>query len=67
MKKEETLKKQSNNEDVRKDLAEIKITIAILQEQVKKLAGVLNVIQPIKPMYTDEEYREIAEYRRRKE
>jgi len=67
MKKEETLKKQSNNEDVRKDLAEIKITIAILQEQVKKLAGVLNVIQPIRPMYTDEEYREIAEYRRRKE
>ena len=67
MKKEEITKKQSNNEDVRKDLAEIKITIAILQEQVKKLAGVLNVIQPIKPMYTDEEYREIAEYRRRKE
>jgi len=67
MKKEEITKKQTNNEDVRKDLAEIKITIAILQEQVKKLAGVLNVIQPIKPMYTDEEYREIAEYRRRKE
>ena len=67
MKKEEITKKQSNNEDVRKDLAEIKITIAILQEQVKKLAGALNVIQPIQPMYTDEEYREIAEYRRRKE
>ena len=58
--------KQSNNE-IRSELAEIKITIAILQEQVKKLAGVLNVIQPIKPMYTEEEYREIAEYRRRKE
>lgn len=56
--------KQSNNE-IRSELAEIKITIAILQEQVKKLAGVLNVIQPIKPMYTEEEYREIAEYRRR--
>ena len=67
MKKEETLKKQSNNEDVRKDLAEIKITIAILQEQVKKLAKVLNVVQPIQPIYTEAEYREIAEYRRRKE
>lgn len=64
MKKDETTKKQTNNEDVRKDLAEIKITIAILQEQVKKLAGVLNVIQPA--MYTEEEYREMAEYRRRK-
>lgn len=67
MKKEEITKKQSNNEDVRKDLAEIKITIAILQEQVKKLANVLNIVQPIQPMYSEEEYREIAEYRRRKE
>lgn len=57
--------KQSNNNEIRSELAEIKITIAILQEQVKKLAGALNVIQPIKPMYTDEEYREIAEYRKR--
>lgn len=65
MKKEEPIKKQTNNEDVRKDLAEIKITIAILQEQVKKLANVLNVVQPIQPMYTEDEYREIAEYRRR--
>lgn len=64
MKKDETTKKQTNNEDVRKDLAEIKITIAILQEQVKKLAAVLNVVQPA--MYTEEEYREMAEYRRRK-
>lgn len=64
MKKDETTKKQTNNEDVRKDLAEIKITIAILQEQVKKLAAVLNVVQPV--MYTEEEYREMAEYRRRK-
>lgn len=63
MKKDETTKKQTNNEDVRKDLAEIKITIAILQEQVKKLAAVLNVVQPA--MYTEEEYREMAEYRRR--
>jgi len=65
MKKDETIKKQTNSEDVRKDLAEIKITIAILQEQVKKLAAVLNVIQPA--MYTEEEYREMAEYRRRKD
>lgn len=64
MKKDETTKKQTNSEDVRKDLAEIKITIAILQEQVKKLAAVLNVVQPA--MYTEEEYREMAEYRRRK-
>lgn len=65
MKKDETTKKQTNNEDVRKDLAEIKITIAILQEQVKKLAAILNVVQPA--MYTEEEYREMAEYRRRKD
>lgn len=65
MKKDETTKKQTNTEDVRKDLAEIKITIAILQEQVKKLAAVLNVVQPA--MYTEEEYREMAEYRRRKD
>lgn len=65
MKKDETTKKQTNSEDVRKDLAEIKITIAILQEQVKKLAAVLNVVQPA--MYTEEEYREMAEYRRRKD
>lgn len=59
--------KKSNNNEIRSELAEIKITIAILQEQVKKLAGALNVIQPIQPMYSEEEYREIAEYRRRKE
>jgi hypothetical protein len=35
------------------------------QEQVKKLAAVLNVVQPA--MYTEEEYREMAEYRRRKD
>jgi hypothetical protein len=62
--KEET-KKSNNNSEIRSELAEIKITIAILQEQVKKLAGALNVIQPIQPMYTEDEYREIAEYRRR--
>lgn len=63
----ETNKQSNNNNEIRSELAEIKITIAILQEQVKKLANVLNVVQPIQPMYSEEEYREIAEYRRRKE
>jgi len=52
--------KQTDN--VKKDLCEIKLTIAILQEQVKKLA---EMISP-QPMYTQEELHEIAEYRRKK-
>lgn len=48
--------------DVKKDLCEIKLTIAILQEQVKKLA---EMVLP-QPMYTQEELHEIAEYRRKK-
>lgn len=53
-------KKQTDN--VKKDLCEIKLTIAILQEQVKKLA---ELVLP-QPMYTEEELHEIAEYRRKK-
>ena len=53
-------KKQTDN--VKKDLCEIKLTIAILQEQVKKLA---EMVLP-QPMYTQEELHEIAEYRRKK-
>ena len=53
-------KKQTDN--VKKDLCEIKLTIAILQEQVKKLA---EMVLP-QPMYTEEELHEIAEYRRKK-
>jgi hypothetical protein len=52
--------KQTDN--VKKDLCEIKLTIAILQEQVKKLA---EMVLP-QPMYTQEELHEIAEYRRKK-
>lgn len=53
-------KKQTDN--VKKDLCEIKLTIAILQEQIKKLA---EMVLP-QPMYTQEELHEIAEYRRKK-
>lgn len=53
-------KKQTDN--VKKDLCEIKLTIAILQEQVKRLA---EMVLP-QPMYTQEELHEIAEYRRKK-
>lgn len=53
-------KKQTDN--VKKDLCEIKLTITILQEQVKKLA---EMVLP-QPMYTQEELHEIAEYRRKK-
>ena len=66
--KEETKKSNNNNNnEIRKELAELKLTVEIVRKQVEKLANVLNVIQPIQPIYTDEEYREIAEYRRRKE
>ena len=54
------VKKQTDN--VKKDLCEIKLTIAVLQEQVKKLA---ELVLP-QPMYTQEELHEIAEYRRKK-
>lgn len=54
------VKKQTDN--VKKDLAEIKLTIAVLQEQVKRLA---EMVLP-QPMYTEEELHEIAEYRRKK-
>lgn len=54
------VKKQTDN--VKKDLAEIKLTIAVLQEQVKRLA---ELVLP-QPMYTEEELHEIAEYRRKK-
>lgn len=54
------VKKQTDN--VKKDLCEIKLTIAVLQEQVKKLA---ELVLP-QPMYTEEELHEIAEYRRKK-
>lgn len=49
--------------DVRKDLAEIRTVIEILKRQVTTLANVLGISQP---MYTEEEYKEIAEYRKRK-
>lgn len=54
------VKKQTDN--VKKDLAEIKLTIAVLQEQVKRLA---EMVLP-QPMYSEEELHEIAEYRRKK-
>lgn len=62
--KEET-KKSNNNSEIRKELAELKLTVEIVRNQVEKLAKVLNVVQPIQPLYTEDEYREIAEYRRR--
>lgn len=62
--KEET-KKSNNNSEIRKELAELKLTVEIVRQQVEKLSKVLNVVQPA--MYTEEEYREMAEYRRRKD
>jgi archaellum component FlaC len=61
----ETSKQSNNNSEIRKELAELKLTVEIVRQQVEKLSKVLNVVQPIQPMYTEEEYREIAEYRRR--
>ena len=54
--------KKQNTDNVKKDLCEIKLTIAVLQEQVKRLA---EMVLP-QPMYTEEELHEIAEYRRKK-
>lgn len=66
MKKQETVHKSLKpvlESDVRKELAEIKVVIEILKKQVGTLANVLGIGQP---MYTEEEYKEIAEYRKRK-
>ena len=63
MKKQETKTIKAPESDVRKDLAEIRTVIEILKRQVTTLANVLGIGQP---MYTEEEYKEIAEYRKRK-
>lgn len=61
----ETNKQSNSNSEIRKELAELKLTVEIVRKQVEKLAKILNVVQPA--MYTEEEYREMAEYRRRKD
>ena len=67
MKKEETPKKQVNNSELRKELAELKLTVEIVKRQVEKLSSILSIVQPVQPMYTEEELHEIAEYRKRKQ
>jgi bifunctional pyridoxal-dependent enzyme with beta-cystathionase and maltose regulon repressor activities len=70
MKKEETPKKQVNNSELRKELAELKLTVEIVKRQVEKLSSILSIVQPVQPVqpiYTEEELHEIAEYRKRKQ
>lgn len=55
----------NNKSTINKDIAEIKISLAILDKQVKNLQELVNSTLP-QPMYTEEELHEIAEYRRKK-
>ena len=50
-----------NSDNVKKELAEIKTVIAIMAKQIKSLEEMLGYT----PMYTEEEYKELAAMRRK--
>lgn len=59
-------KKQTDTKTtINRDINEIKLSLAILEKQVKNLQEIINAVIP-QPMYTEEELHEIAEYRRKK-
>lgn len=51
-----------DNKSVREDLAEIKITLEIMKKQIKRLEDNM----PSRIGYTDDDYREIINTRKRK-
>lgn len=57
----ENLKMTKNSDNVKKELAEIKTVIAIMAKQIKSLEEMLGYT----PMYTEEEYKELAAMRRK--
>lgn len=62
-KKEESNKHDS---DVKKDLQEMKITIAIIQKQLEDLAGKLNIDTRPSLGYTKEDMNELASFYHKK-
>ena len=55
-------RKSTNKED----LAEIKLVIAIMKKQIKQLEDNLGIVMPARIGYTDDDYREIINTRKRK-
>ena len=56
-----------DNKSLREDLAEIKITLEVMKKQIKQLEYNLGIVMPAnRTGYTDEDYREIINTRKRK-
>ena len=51
---------------IKEDLAEIKLVIAIMKKQIKQLEDNLGIVMPARIGYTDDDYREIINTRKRK-
>ena len=62
-KKKETV---NNESDIKKDLQEMKITIAIIQKQLEDLAGKLNIDTRPNLGYTKEDISELASFYHKK-
>jgi hypothetical protein len=62
-KKKEPINQES---DVKKDLQEMKITIAIIQKQLEDLAGKLNIDTRPNLGYTKEDFDELASFYHKK-
>lgn len=55
-----------DNKSLREDLAEIKITLEVMKKQIKQLEHNLGIVMPANMTgYTDEDYREIINTRKR--
>lgn len=57
------MNKQVNKEDVKKDIAEIKIVIEIMKKQIEELSKKLNLKESYETGYTKEDLRELYEMR----
>lgn len=57
------MNKQVNKEDVKKDIAEIKIVIEIMKKQIEELSKKLNLKESYEAGYTKEDLRELYEMR----
>ena len=56
-----------DNKSLREDLAEIKLTLEVMKKQIKQLEHNLGIVMPAnRTDYTDEDYREIINTRKRK-
>ena len=62
-KKKETV---NNESDIKRDLQEMKITIAIIQKQLEDLAGKLNIDTRPNLGYTKEDLNELASFYHKK-